>query len=99
MTTHGEFLRKAIKDAGWECFETVQSYTEFVQKERDAEDESQIKGSSRAAELVDAIKRDYRQAPLTSKDRAMLDLTRKLAIARRELGPSDYASLRTEGFT
>jgi uncharacterized peroxidase-related enzyme len=52
-----------------------------------------------AAALVEAIKSDYRQARLTRKDRAMLDLTRKLAVARRELGPADYESLRTEGFS
>lgn len=99
MTTHGEFLHKAITTVGWKFFETVTSYAEFAQTERNINDEFRKDTSAAAAELVEAIKNDYSLAPLTRKDRAMLDLTRKLAIARRELGPADYTALRKEGFT
>jgi hypothetical protein len=99
MTTHGEFLHKAVTSASWKFFETVESYTEFVKKGEGRIDESQRDASLAAAQLVEAIKTDYRQAQLSRKDRAMLDLTRKLAVARRDLGPADYESLRTEGFS
>jgi hypothetical protein len=98
MTTHGEFLHKAITDAGWKFFDKVGSYSEFVEQEKDIKQEPQAASSSEALLMVKAIKSDYRQAPLNRKDRTMLDFTRKLAIARRELGRADYESLRASGF-
>lgn len=98
MTTHGEFLHRALTDPDWTFFVKVQSYPEFLQD--NATDSSQANTASQAAvRVVDAIKKDYQRAELHPANRAILDFTRKLAVARRDLGPSDYQALRTQGLS
>lgn len=99
MTTHGEFLHKALVSAGWQLFETSSSYPEFVRVERDPMEGGSDAAARAAAGCVDAIKTDHTRAPLSRRDRAMLDFVRKLAVARRELGADDLARLRAEAFT
>jgi alkylhydroperoxidase family enzyme len=98
MTTHGEFLHRALRDADWRFFEKVQSYPEFLQDHTNVSLDATA-ASQAAARVVDAIKRDYQRAELDPANRAILDFTRKLAVARRELGPSDYQALRTQGLS
>lgn len=49
-------------------------------------------------ELVQAIKEDYRQAPLVQADRAMLDYAAKLTREPWAVGPDDIGLLRAAGF-
>lgn len=48
--------------------------------------------------LVDAIKKDYREADLDAADRAMLDYVRKLTLAPASTTEADIEELRQAGF-
>lgn len=50
------------------------------------------------AELVDTISRDYRGAPISEADRAMLDYVAKLTREPWTVGASDVDRLRRAGF-
>ena len=49
-------------------------------------------------ELVEAIRRDYRTAPLEERDRVMLDFVSQLTRDARKITPADHAKLRAAGF-
>jgi uncharacterized peroxidase-related enzyme len=49
-------------------------------------------------ELVEAIKRDYRSAPIEERDRLMLDYVSQLTKDATKIGPEYHARLRTAGF-
>lgn len=49
-------------------------------------------------ELVEAIKRDYRSAPIEERDRAMLDYVSQLTKDATKIGPEYHARLRAVGF-
>ena len=48
--------------------------------------------------LVDALQNDYRSAPISEKDRAMLDYVVKLTKDATKVSPDDHAQLRAAGF-
>lgn len=50
------------------------------------------------AELVAAVKDDFRSAPLGDADRAMLDFAAKLTAAPAKMQPEDLEVLRSHGF-
>ena len=50
-----------------------------------------------ADELVDAVKTDYRQAPLSRVDRQVLDFACKLTLSPSEVSAADVATLRSAG--
>jgi uncharacterized peroxidase-related enzyme len=49
-------------------------------------------------ELVRALQDDYRSAPITEQDRAMLDFVVKLTRDATQISPSDHENLRAAGF-
>ena len=49
-------------------------------------------------ELVEAIRRDYRTAPIEPRDRTMLEYVEKLTRDATRVTPEDHAKLRTAGF-
>ena len=50
------------------------------------------------AELAAAIKRDWRTAPITDAERAMLEYVEKLTRAPRSIWKDDLEALRAAGF-
>ena len=48
--------------------------------------------------MVEALKKDYRTAPISEQDRTMLDYVVKLTKGATECGPEDHARLRAVGF-
>ena len=48
--------------------------------------------------LVDAIKRDYRTAPIEERDRVMLDYVAQLTKDATLIGPGHHDELRRAGF-
>ncbi len=48
---------------------------------------------------MEHLKRDYRKAPISSADRAMLDYAVKLTKAPWEMAQEDVDKLRGEGFS
>ena len=50
-----------------------------------------------ADDLVDALRRDYREAELSNVDRAMLDYAVKLTSIPSEIDAADIQSLREQG--
>lgn len=48
--------------------------------------------------LVDAVRRDYRTAPLSDADRAMLDYVVRLTKDATAITPHDHEQLRKAGF-
>jgi uncharacterized peroxidase-related enzyme len=48
--------------------------------------------------LVEALKRDYRTAPIDDKDRVMLDYVAQVTRDATRIGPADHERLRTAGF-
>ena len=50
------------------------------------------------SELVDAIKRDYREAALNDADRAMLDYVTKVTLSPAKTTEADIDRLREVGF-
>jgi uncharacterized peroxidase-related enzyme len=49
-------------------------------------------------ELVGALRRDYRSAPISDQDRVMLDYVAQLTIDATRIGPADHERLRAAGF-
>lgn len=49
-------------------------------------------------ELVDALQKDYRSAPISDQDRAMLDYVVKVTKDATKVSPDDHAKLRAVGF-
>jgi uncharacterized peroxidase-related enzyme len=49
-------------------------------------------------ELVEAIERDYRTAPLEDHDRVMLDYVAQLTKDATKIGPAHHEALRAAGF-
>lgn len=49
-------------------------------------------------ELVVALQKDYRSAPISEQDRAMLDYVVKLTKDATRVSPDDHAKLRAVGF-
>jgi uncharacterized peroxidase-related enzyme len=48
--------------------------------------------------MVEALKKDYRSAPISKQDRAMLDYVVKLTKDATQCSPDDHARLRNAGF-
>jgi uncharacterized peroxidase-related enzyme len=49
-------------------------------------------------ELVEALQKDYRSAPISEQDRTMLDYVVKLTKDATKVSPDDHARLRAVGF-
>lgn len=49
-------------------------------------------------EMVEALKRDYRSAPISEQDRTMLDYVVKLTKDATKVSPADHDALRGVGF-
>ena len=49
-------------------------------------------------DLVEAIKRDYRTAPIDERDRVMLDFVAQLTKDATQIGPAHHEALRGAGF-
>jgi uncharacterized peroxidase-related enzyme len=49
-------------------------------------------------EMVEALKKDYRTAPISEQDRAMLDYVVKLTKDATRVSPDDHVKLRGVGF-
>lgn len=52
----------------------------------------------KSSKIVEGVKKDYREAPLRSVDRAMLDYAAKLTTAPWTMTPEDIQALRDAGF-
>ena len=50
------------------------------------------------AHLVAALEEDYRRAPVSDQERAMLDYVVQLTKDATRIGPQDHARLRAAGF-
>jgi uncharacterized peroxidase-related enzyme len=48
--------------------------------------------------LVEAIRKDYRFAPIDAKDRVMLDYVVQVTRDATKIGPEDHRRLREAGF-
>ena len=48
--------------------------------------------------LIEALRRDYRTAPITGQERMMCDYVVKLTKDATQCGPSDLDGLRAAGF-
>ena len=48
--------------------------------------------------MVEALQNDYRTAPISEQDRAMLDYVVKLTKDATKCSPEDHAKLRAVGF-
>ena len=48
--------------------------------------------------LVEALKRDFRSAPISEQDRVMLEYVVKLTKDAVQCGPEDHKKLRAAGF-
>jgi alkylhydroperoxidase family enzyme len=48
--------------------------------------------------FVDALKRDYRSAPISSQDRVMLEYVEQITRDATRIGPEFHDRLRAEGF-
>jgi alkylhydroperoxidase family enzyme len=48
--------------------------------------------------MVEALKRDYKTAPIIEQDRVMIDYVVKLTRDATQCNPADHAALRTVGF-
>jgi len=48
--------------------------------------------------MVEALKKDYRTAPISEQDRTMLDYVVKLTKDATRCSPDDHARLRAVGF-
>ncbi len=49
-------------------------------------------------ELVEALQKDYRSAPISEQDRIMLDYVVKLTRDATKVSPDDHGKLRAVGF-
>jgi uncharacterized peroxidase-related enzyme len=50
------------------------------------------------ADLVEALQRDYRSAPITQQERVMLDYVVKMTKDATKCSPADHDTLRAVGF-
>jgi uncharacterized peroxidase-related enzyme len=50
------------------------------------------------AELVEALQKDYRTAPITEQERVMLDYVVKMTKDATRCSPADHDALREVGF-
>lgn len=48
--------------------------------------------------MVQALRQDYRNAPISEQDRVMMDYVVKLTKDATQCGPQDHAKLRAVGF-
>ena len=48
--------------------------------------------------MVQALRRDYRSAPISAQDKVMLDYVVKLTRDATQCSPQDHEKLRAEGF-
>ena len=48
--------------------------------------------------MVEALKNDYRAAPISEQDRAMLDYVVKVTKDATQISPADHETLRAAGF-
>ena len=48
--------------------------------------------------MVEALRKDYRTAPISDQDRAMLDYVVKLTKDATQCSPDDHKKLRAAGF-
>ena len=48
--------------------------------------------------MVEALKKDYRTAPITEQDRTMLEYVVKVTKDATRVSPDDHACLRAAGF-
>lgn len=48
--------------------------------------------------MVEALKKDYRTAPISEQDRVMLDYVVKLTKDATKISPADHDKLRSFGF-
>ena len=48
--------------------------------------------------MVEALRKDYRTAPLSEQDRVMLDYVVKLTKDATQCSPEDHSKLRAAGF-
>jgi alkylhydroperoxidase family enzyme len=48
--------------------------------------------------MVNALRKDYRTAPISEQDRTMLDYVVKLTKDATQCGPEDHLKLRAVGF-
>jgi uncharacterized peroxidase-related enzyme len=48
--------------------------------------------------MVEALKRDYKNAPISEQDRAMIDYVVKLTKDATQCSPEDHVALRAAGF-
>jgi uncharacterized peroxidase-related enzyme len=48
--------------------------------------------------LIEALRADYRTAPITEQERVMLDYVVKLTIDATKCSPKDHEALRAAGF-
>jgi uncharacterized peroxidase-related enzyme len=49
-------------------------------------------------ELVEALRKDYRSAPISEQDRVMLDYVMKITKDATRCSPADHDALRAVGF-
>ena len=49
-------------------------------------------------DLVEAIRKDYRTAPIDERDRVMLDYVAQLTRDATKIGKADHGKLRAAGF-
>jgi uncharacterized peroxidase-related enzyme len=49
-------------------------------------------------EMVQALRRDYRSAPISDQDKVMLDYVVKLTRDATQCSPQDHTNLRAVGF-
>jgi uncharacterized peroxidase-related enzyme len=49
-------------------------------------------------EIVQALRRDYRSAPISAQDKVMLDYVVKLTHDATQVSPQDHTKLRAVGF-
>ena len=57
----------------------------------------EVRELENADELVEAVKTDYRDAPLSAVDRAILDYACKLTLTPAEMSEADIEALRQAG--
>jgi uncharacterized peroxidase-related enzyme len=48
--------------------------------------------------MVEALQKDYKSAPISEQDRAMIDYVVKLTRDATKCSPADHAALRAVGF-
>ncbi|MCP3981263.1 MAG: peroxidase-related enzyme [bacterium] len=59
---------------------------------------AEVQDNPDADRVADAVKTDYRDAPLSERDRAMLDFAMKLTLTPQKMQQADVEALRAHGF-